>query len=657
LIADGGRALSRVSLLTEKERRQLLSEWNDTRAEFPHDICIHQLFEAQVERTPDNVAVVYGKGETLTYRELNERANRLAHYLKARGVGAESLVGLCVERSSEMAVGMLGALKAGAAYVPLDSTYPQERLAFMLADAGASVLLTQERLLERIPAHAAQIIRLDTDWAEVEKESGANPSNSACTENLAYVIYTSGSTGRPKGALITHRSLVNYADEMTRQFGLRADDRILQFASPGFDVVVEEVFPAWLCGACVVLPEEELLFSCEDLMRVIERDGVTGCELPAAYWQEWVHKLDAEGSAPPASLRFILVGCERPTPESLVIWDRFGIPLIYVYGITETTVTSTLYKRDAPTDTADRRNELPIGRPVANTRIYILAADMQPVPVGVRGELYIAGEGLARGYLHRADLTAQKFVPHPFSFEGGERLYRTGDVARFLPDGNIEFLGRQDKQVKVRGYRIELGEIEAALAEHEGVRECVALVRDWGAGEKRIVAYVIAAQTSLPPTALDLRTFLQPSLPPYMIPAAFILMDEWPLTPNGKVDTGALPAPDAGRPETAGAYVAPRIPIEETLAEIWQEVLGIERVGVYDDFFELGGHSLLAMRLISRLREAFDVELPLRSILDTPNVAGLAIVVVQGQAADLDADEMTRLLAEMEEDAEANLSL
>ncbi|HYP54022.1 MAG TPA: amino acid adenylation domain-containing protein [Pyrinomonadaceae bacterium] len=651
----GGPALTlaQVSPLTDEERARLLVEWNDTRAEFPAEACLHELFERQAAETPHATAVVCADGRELTFDELNRRANQLARHLRGLGVGADTLVGLCVERSPEMLVGLLGVLKAGGAYVPLDPNYPRERLAYMLSETAAPVLLTQRHLADGLPACAARVLSLDADWPRIEAESDANPPRACVADNLAYAIFTSGSTGKPKAALVAHRALVNYATEMVRQFGLRPSDRVLQFASPAFDVLAEEVFPTWLAGASVVLPEEELLFSCDELTRTIAGRGVTGCELPAAYWQEWVQRLASSGLKPPPSLRFVLVGCERPTPESLALWDAFGLPLVYVYGITETTITSTLYKRAAGDDVF----ELPIGRPVANTRVYVLDERMQLVPAGVRGELYIAGEGLGRGYLNRPDLTAERFRPDPFSPEPGARIYKTGDVARLLSDGNVEFFGRVDNQVKVRGYRIELGEIEAALAEHETVRECCVVAREDAAGEKRVVAYVVARTNEGEPSAAAWRAHLQQRLPQYMIPTAFVTLDEWPLTANGKVDRKALPAPESARPETSETYEAPRNSVEEKVAAIWGEVLGLERVGVFDNFFDLGGHSLLAVRVITRVREAFEVELPLRSILDAPTVAALAVVVVQHQAAGEDAEELARILAELEEEgAQTSLS-
>jgi amino acid adenylation domain-containing protein/non-ribosomal peptide synthase protein (TIGR01720 family) len=491
------RRLSELHLLTEAERFELLISWNDTHRNYSRQRCVHELIEARAEQSLDAPAVIF-EGEQLSYRQLNRRANQLASYLRKMGVRPETLVGCCLDRSLELPVAMLGILKAGAAYLPLDPTYPRQRLAFMLADAEVAVLLTKQTMLGNLPESKARVVCLDTEWRMIEQEPDADLLNLASPQNLAYAIYTSGSTGNPKGALISHEALVNYADDAVKQFGLRPDDRILQFAAIGFDVVVEEIFPAWLCGAAVVLRDGGPVLSCEELARLINRQKVTAVELPTAYWHEWMYELSISRQALPSSLRFVIIGGEPVLPQRLAVWQALGVPLIHVYGLTETSVTSTLYRLPRGVEPEALPPALPIGRPTANTEIYLLDAYFQPTPAGIPGELYIAGDGLARGYLNLPALSAERFLPNPFSQTPGARMYRTGDVARYLPDGNLVFLGRKDEQVKVRGYRIEVGEIEAALEQHPRVREVVVMVRQDHGEEKRLVAYVVADQARVP---------------------------------------------------------------------------------------------------------------------------------------------------------------
>jgi len=622
IVTNPQQRVSQFPLLSEAERHQLLVEWNDTLVDYPKDVCIHQLFEAQVEQTPNAVAVVF-EDEQLTYGELNSRANQLAHHLRSLNVGPDSLVGICVERSLEMVVGLLGILKAGGAYVPLDPVYPKERLAFMLQDAQVSVLLTQEPLVAELPDHGARVICLDTDWGTIAQESAATPVSLVGSQNLAYALYTSGSTGRPKGVLIIHQALVNYALAVMKDFGLQSSDRILLLASISFDVFLEELLPTWLSGATVVLRGERSLVSGADLQQLIEKHRLTAFELTTAHWHEWVYELSLSKQRPPNSLRFVIMGGEKVLPERFATWQKFGIPLIHVYGLTETTITSTIYKPPLRVEDQEVWSKLPIGRPVANTQIYLLDTNLQPVPIGVPGELHIGGAGLARGYLNRPELTEEKFIPNPFSDEPGARLYKTGDKARYLPDGNIEFLGRIDHQVKLRGFRIELGEIEATLTQHPQVRQTLVMDREDVLGDKRLVAYVVSGQEQ-PPSVSEVRHFLKQKLPDYMVPAAFVLLDVLPLTPNGKIDRRALPAPDTTRPFEEGAYVAPQSPVEEMVAGIWADVLAVKEVSIHDNFFDLGGHSLLVTQLISRLRDTFNVEFPLRGLFESPTVASLS---------------------------------
>jgi amino acid adenylation domain-containing protein len=611
IVADPEERIGVLPLLTEAERHQLLVEWNDTQADYPKDSCIHQLFEAQVERTPDAVALAF-KDQQLTYHELNTRANQLAHYLRKRGVEPGVLVSICVERSLEMVVGILGILKAGGAYVPLDPAYPQERLAFMLEDAQVSVLLTQRRLLEKLSEHRARVVCLDTSWEAIAGESEENPASEVTTNNLAYMIYTSGSTGKPKGVQIQHRAVVNFLNSMHEQLALTNQDVLLSVTTLSFDIAVLELFLPLSVGACITLVSRQVAADGVQLLARLTSSGATVMQATPVTWRLLL-EARWQGSQP---LK-ILCGGEALPRELAHQLLRWGVPLWNLYGPTETTVWATAYKVEP------EGSSVPIGRPIANTQIYLLDAHLQPVPIGVPGELHIGGIGLARGYLNRPEMTAEKFIPNPFSDEPGTRLYKTGDLARYLPDGNIEFLGRIDHQVKVRGFRIELGEIETVLGRHPTVRETVVMARKDVLGDNRLVAYVVPNQKPAP-TTNELRSFLKRKLPQYMVPSTFMFLDALPLTPNGKVDRRALPAPDRVRPELERAFVAPRTPIEEMLAGIWAEVLGLEEVGIHDNFFELGGHSLVATQVMYRVRAASRVELSLRSLFERPTVAGLA---------------------------------
>jgi amino acid adenylation domain-containing protein len=511
-------------LLTEAERHKILHEWNSTTTEYPHDRCIHQLFEEQVERTPHAVALVF-EGEQLTYRELNARANQLAHYLQALGVGPEVLVGICVERSFEMIVGLLGVLKAGGAYVPLDPTYPLERLGFMLEDSSVPVLLTQSKLVEELPSHSARVVYLDKDWEEIAQQSKENSSSSITSGNLAYVIYTSGSTGKPKGVLLEHSGLCNLAIAEIQLFDIQPNSRVLQFASFSFDVATSDVVIALSSGATLYLATKDSILPGSSLIEVLRDKAITHVELP-------VSVLNVLPFEELPALQTIVVGGEACSSDLVARWVP-GRQFFNAYGPTEATVCATVALCN------DGSQKPPIGRPIANTKIYILDTENQPVPVGVPGELHIGGVGLARGYLNRPDLTDEKFIPNPFSNQPGSRLYKTGDLARYLPDGNIEYLGRIDNQVKIRGFRIELGEIEALLGQHPEVLETVIVVSQDVTGRKYLVAYIVP-KNSKAISRSDLRGFLLDKLPDYMIPGVFITLDALPLTPNGKVDRKGL---------------------------------------------------------------------------------------------------------------------
>jgi len=635
IVAHPQQRVDQLPLLSEAEKHQLLVEWNQTQASYPKDACIHQLFEAQVEKTPDAVAVLFEE-QPLTYRELNQRANQLAHYLKKLGVKPEVLVGICVERSLEMVVGLLGILKAGGAYVPLDPAYPQERLAYMLSDSQVSVLLTTENLSKNLPEHQAHVIELDTDWELILQESWRNSLTEVKSENLAYVIYTSGSTGKPKGVMVVHKGLCNLAEELIRLFKVQSDSRVLQFISLSFDVSISEIAMALCSGATLCLGTSASLLPGQTLIQLLRDQAITHISLPSTV-------LAVLPTEKLPDLHTIIVGGEACSTELVAKWSK-NRRFFNAYGPTESTVTATVY------ECTDASQKPPIGRPIANTQIYILDPQGQPVPIGVPGELHIGGVGLARGYLNRPELTAEKFIANPFdqtpSNPESNRLYKTGDLVRYLSDGNIEYLGRLDHQVKLRGFRIELGEIEAALIKHPAVQETLVLVREDNPGNKRLVTYVVphldsqdsqdqnfatqsqAEQISVAEApegklirqlAPQLRGFVKEILPDYMIPSAFVVLEALPLTPNGKIDRQALPAPDEDIIREH-EYVAPRTPDEEIIANIFASVLGLQHVGIHDNFFALGGHSLLATQLISRLKVALDVEIPLRTVFESPTV-------------------------------------
>jgi amino acid adenylation domain-containing protein len=624
-LEDTSVPISELQIATEAERRRVLVEWNDTRVEHPRETCVHHLFEEQARRTPDATAAVFG-GVELTYRELDERANRLAQHLRGLGVGPDTPVGLCVGRSFEMLVGLFGTLKAGGTYVPLDSGLPPERLSFMLDDTRAPLLLTGERLAETLPPFEGRVIRLDGDWPAIAREAAEAPAAGVTAEHLAYIIYTSGSTGEPKGVMIPHAALASRARALARRYGLDAGHRLLQFVSFSFDAFAEEVFPTLLSGGTLVLHERPAEIPPAALLEECERLNVNALHIPPSYWHPLMDELSAAGRTVPAWLKLFITGGEGVSTERLAMWiERTHHPtrIVNAYGPTEATITATAYDVPLDIEMVARRPRLPIGRPIENTEVYLLDASMRPAAVGVAGELYVGGEGLARGYLNLPGVTAERFIPDPFGERPGARLYRTGDRALYLPDGEIDFLGRVDGQVKVRGFRIEIGEVEAALGEHPDLLDVVVALREDEPGERRLVAYVVARKGRRPSSG-ELRNFVMKRLPGYMLPAAFVVLDEFPLTTTGKVDRRALPAPEQARAEVAEPAAPQRTPVEEVLAGIFADVLGVERVGRSDDFFEAGGHSLLATQVVSRVREEFQVELPVRSVFEVPTVAGLA---------------------------------
>jgi amino acid adenylation domain-containing protein/non-ribosomal peptide synthase protein (TIGR01720 family) len=611
IVANPQQTVSELPLLSESERQQLLFDWNDTQTDYPQDKCIHQLFEEQVAKTPDAIAVVFEQQE-LTYQQLNHRANQLAHYLQTLGVRPEVLVGICVERSLEMVVGLLGILKVGGAYVPLDPSYPTERLSYMVSDAGIEVLLTQQNLLSTLPSHVDQVVCLDTDGGVIESHSPENLVSSVSADNLAYVIYTSGSTGQPKGVCVAHQGLLNLVVWHQITFGITPSDITAQLAGIAFDAAVWELWPYLSAGANISMLKTETILQPKALQDWLISQQITITFIPTPLLEiflslEW---------PPSITLRSILTGGDQLHQYPLT---SLPFSVINNYGPTENTVVTTSGLIVAP----ELANSLPsIGRPIANTQVYILDPQLQPVPIGVAGELHIGGDGLARGYLNRPELTQAKFIPNPFSPDRSARLYKTGDLARYRPDGNIEFLGRIDHQVKIRGFRIELGEIEAVLSSHPQIQQTVAIATTDTAGNQRLVAYVVSEEEEL--STQQLREFLQQKLPAYMVPSAFIILDTLPLTPNGKVDRKALPTPD-GEIERTQEYVAPRTEIEQILTTVWQELLLQERVSIHDNFFEIGGDSILSIQVVSRAKTA-GVQITPTQIFQHQTIATLARV-------------------------------
>ncbi|NMF63752.1 non-ribosomal peptide synthetase, partial [Brasilonema octagenarum] len=643
IVANPKERIAELPLLTTAERHQLLVEWNNTQVDYPGEKCIHQLFEEQVEHTPDAVAVVF-ENQKLTYRELNQRANKIAHYLKTLDVKPDVLVGICMERSLEMVIGILAIIKAGGAYVPLDPTYPKERLAFMLADAQVSVLLVQPHLVPELPPHQAQVICINPNCQEFAAYSPQNPINEVTTENLAYVIYTSGSTGKPKGAMNTHKGLCNRLLWMQDIYQLTVTDKVLQKTPFSFDVSVWEFFWPLFTGASLIIARPGGHQDSRYLAQLIAQEKITTVHFVPSMLQVFLEETELEKCG--SIKRVICSGEALSINLEKCFFERLNAELHNLYGPTEAAIDVTFWACQPNSN----EKLVPIGRPIANTQIYILDKHLQPVPIGVSGELHIGGVGLARGYWNKPQLTQEKFISSPF--EAGKYLYKTGDLARYRSDGNIEYLGRIDHQVKIRGFRIELGEIEALLASHPDVWESVVMLREDEPGDKRLVAYVVP-QIEQSPTVTELRQFLKAKLPEYMIPSAFVLLQSLPLTPNGKVDRHALPKPELDS-TLLEKFVAPRTPIEEMLAQIWAQVLKVEQVGIHNNFFELGGHSLLATQLVSRIRNIFKVELPLRSLFAAATVAQLAQEIEQLQQQDL---ELTALpILRRARDAELPLS-
>ena len=614
--------IAELSLLTEAEQHAQLVKWNNTARAYPKDKGIHQLFEEQVKRTPDAIALIF-REQRMTYWDLNVRANQLAHRLQQLNVGADVLVGIYMDRSFEMAISILGILKAGGAYLPLDPTYPKERLAFMLADAEVPVLLTQrQKLVDGLPAHTAHVICVDTDWSSLSQENDTNLNNKVKGEQLAYVIYTSGSTGKPKGVMISHHAICNHMLWSQECIPLSKRDRVLQKTPLSFDASVWEFFAPLLAGAQLIIAQPGKHQDSEYLIETIIHHGVTTVKLVPSLLRVLLENREIKRCT---SLQRVLCGAEEmPIDLQRLFYTRLTANLCNLYGPTEATIDAT-YWSCKPEGTSHR---VPIGHPIANTQIYILNSQLQPVPVNVPGDLYIGGDCLAQGYLNRPELTAERFISHLFSNEPKARLYKTGDLARYRGDGAIEFLGRVDHQVKLRGFRIELGEIEAVLRQHTDVHEAVVVTREDTPDNKYLVAYIVVAQQQSA-TLSSIQSSLKEKLPSYMIPSTFVILDALPLTPSGKIDRRALPAPDASNRTVEESFVAPTLTQHYQLIKIWEELLDARPIGIRDNFFLLGGHSLLATRLVARIQQVFGKKISLATLFAGPTIEHLTKALQQ----------------------------
>jgi amino acid adenylation domain-containing protein/thioester reductase-like protein len=617
IVAEPGQRIHDLQILTATEAQRLLGEWTQTQAPYPHGQCLHSLFAAQAACTPDALAARY-RQQQLTYQQLEQQANQLAHVLQARGIGPDVLVGIYLERSLAVLVAMLGILKAGGAYVPLDPEYPQERLHFMLHDAQVALVITDSTLAATLADAQIPRLYLDQDAAELAQACITPPVAVAQPEHLAYVIYTSGSTGQPKGIMIPHRALVNHCWGFAQRFGLTAADRVLQFNSFSFDVSGQELYPTWLVGATVVL-RPTWPFALADLMALVQAEGITVLDLPVEYWHEWVAQLE-QWPVPP-SVRLVVVGGNKASRTHWARWQALAgeqVAWHVAYGVTEATIDSTF--SDPALTCLGRTDAVPAGRPLPNTQVYLLDRYSHPVPLGVAGEIHLGGDSIARGYLNRPALTDERFIPNPF---GAGRLYKTGDLARYLPDGNLEVLGRIDRQVKIRGFRVEVGEIERVLQQHPAVQDAMVLAQEAQLGSNRLIAYFIveSAAPEQTPEPAALRAWLKDHLPEYMIPVAFVPVAAWPRTPSGKVDLQALPQPVQA---TGVGYQPPHTATEVALAQLWSELLGMPRISGRDNFFDLGGHSLLVTRLIYLIEERLAVRPTIHSLFAQPTLAALA---------------------------------
>lgn len=630
IAVDPDQRISALPLLSETEQRQLLSAWNDTGRQYPYDRCIHHIFESQVERTPDDIAVIF-ENKKLSYAELNLRSNQLAHVLRKKGIGQDAIAGIMIDRSLEMVIGILGILKAGGAYLPIDPAYPEERVLSMLEDSGASLLLTKDKIIEHLFHENRQslsfeqtreIVLIDKIAGEIAQKEIRRLENINNSNDLAYVLYTSGSTGKPKGIAMEHRPLVNLISWHLGKISFSEPARTLQFAPFGFDVSFQEMFSTWCSGGTLILISDEIRRDPVALLHFLNEKNIERLFLPFVALQQ-LAEAARNFKDIPESLREVIIAGEqlRITAAIVDLFKRLKKCALHNhYGPSESHVVTT-FTLDGQADSWPVLP--PIGRPVDNTRIYILNSDTRLVPVGVRGELYIGGVPLARGYIGRPDLTDKKFIPNPFSNKKGARLYRTGDLARYLPDGNIEYLGRIDSQIKIRGFRIEPGEIETRLAEHPEILEAAVVMREYEPGDKRLAAYV-SLDSGSGITSFDLRNYLKEKLPEYMIPSFIIILEKLPLTSSGKIDRRLLPAPEASDSKTEENSTAFATPVEEVMTTIWAQVLKLNRIGINDNFFELGGHSLLATQLISRIRDVFSIELSVRRLFESPTITDLS---------------------------------
>ncbi len=655
--ADPNARVGSLPIMDAKERQQVVTAFNQTTADYPRGKCVHELFEQQAARYPNRPALRCGEQE-FSYAQLNSRANQLAHFLRKNGVGANTAVGLCVERSADMIVGLLGILKAGGCYVPLAPDNPQARLAHQLSETAAAVVLTQQKLLQLLPEFAGKVVCLDRDGALFQHEPRVNPQMLNSPEDLVYVIYTSGSTGVPKGVAVRHRNLVNYSHFIRRRLQLEQATQGLHCATVSTisaDLGNTCIFPALISGGCLHVIPYEMAMAANLFAAYTAKHPIDVLKITPSHLNTLLNAPQGKAILP---RKHLVLGGEASSWSFIERIRQAGkCAVLNHYGPTEATVGCCTFAVAENDVKAWSPATVPIGRPIANDEVYILDRDLRPVPVGVAGELCIGGAGLAKGYLNQPEQTAERFIAHPFSTDPTDRLYRTGDLARFLPDGNIEFLGRMDHQVKIRGFRVEPAEIEAALRQHPAVRQTVIVPYDDSSGEKRLAAYVVSSQVLSPE---EFRRFLVERLPEYMVPSGFVRIESVPLTANGKVDLKALPSPEQQPAPAERGFVTPRNPEEEKLVGIWKEVLKMDRVGVTDNFFELGGHSLLATQIISRIRNTFRVQMPLHSFLEAPTVAGLAEKIAHCPAAESEEEEMARLLQELEgvsdEEAERLLS-
>ncbi|HBK22674.1 MAG TPA: non-ribosomal peptide synthetase [Planktothrix sp. UBA10369] len=638
ILVNPHQHLSQYSLLTENQRHQLLVTWNYTDTNYQKFNGIHQLFEAQVKKTPEAIALVFGK-EKLSYQQLNEKANQLAYYLQSLGVKPDDLVGICLERSLEMIIGILGILKAGGAYLSLDPAYPEDRLAYMIEDASINLVVTLEKWTNLTPKQAIKAVCLDSQKTIIAQENTNNLDAVITPKNLAYVIYTSGSTGKPKGVLIEHKSLINFSQSAIEQYQITAQDKVLQFASINFDAAAEEIYPGLSCGGTLVLKTETMMKSINTFIQESQEQTITIWDLPTAYWHLLVSEIVPEKLVLPPSLRLVILGGERVLPERVKMWQEYvGYypKLVNSYGPTEATVVSTLYYLP---DRPINQPEIPIGKPINNVQIYILDQYLEPMPVGVPGELHIGGLGIARGYLNRPELTAEKFINHPF--KPGEKLYKTGDLVRYQIDGNLEFLGRVDSQVKIRGFRIELTEIEAILNQYPLIKQAVVIAREDTPGNKRLIAYLLANQSQV--TVEEIRHYLKQKLPAYMVPSIFIFLEAIPITPSGKVDYRALPIPEKTLSDSSTNFTNPTTETEKHLATIWAEVLRLEKVSIHDNFFELGGDSIISIQMISKANQ-MGLQLIPKQLFQYQTIAELATVVGTSQQIQANQNVVTGIV-------------